>query len=105
MPRMDVEHVIAHFGGLKQTAEALGLRSHAAVHHWKRDGIPAPRQAQIEEITAGKFKADRKPWEAGGGEASIPALSPRDTPSDGPGGDNSPGRGEGGNNGKEAPTG
>lgn len=58
---MDVEKVIEHFGGVRQTAEAL-IISYQAVQQWRTaEEIPVSRQFQIEVVTRGKFKATPKP--------------------------------------------
>jgi len=52
---MDIEQVIAYFGGVQATAQRLGV-SRMAVYQWRKaGGIPFPRQAQIELETKGKF--------------------------------------------------
>lgn len=52
---MDKSKVIAHFGGIKETAIALGV-SQTAVRRWG-DEIPQGRAYQIEVMTHGKLKA------------------------------------------------
>ncbi|MDX1538851.1 Cro/CI family transcriptional regulator [Arsukibacterium sp.] len=49
--------VIAHFGGVTETAKALGIKSQA-VSQWPED-VPELRVYQIEKITAGALKADQ----------------------------------------------
>jgi hypothetical protein len=56
---MDVEEVIKYFGGTEKTCGALAVTK-GAVSQWRQDGIPELRQFQIEALTRGKFKADRK---------------------------------------------
>lgn len=52
-----LEQIIKHFGGKLALANALGV-SPPAVSLWCQLGrIPPRRAIQIEEITAGKFKA------------------------------------------------
>ena len=79
-------------------------------------GIKVARRLGVHSMTVSRWKTgDRQitDWRHVDGlrdmyrelYAPDPALVHRDTPPNGPGGDNSPGRGEGGNNGKEAPTG
>lgn len=48
--------VIKHFGGVVQTAKALGIKSQS-VSGWP-DEVPELRAFQIEKITSGKLKAD-----------------------------------------------
>ena len=55
---MDIEKVIKHFGGVKALARALNVYPQA-VYQWKSRGVPQARQYEIEELTDGKFKADR----------------------------------------------
>lgn len=54
---MSVDDVIAYFGTAKKAADALGLKSHAAVILWRRSGIPYPRQCQIQIVTNGALMA------------------------------------------------
>jgi len=51
--------VIKHFGGVVETAKALGIKSQS-VSGWP-DDVPELRAFQIEKITGGKLKADFKP--------------------------------------------
>lgn len=51
---MKSKDVIDYFGGVRQTAEALGMTA-AAVYLWKED-VPKTRQAHIQAVTKGKFK-------------------------------------------------
>ncbi|MDP5205839.1 Cro/CI family transcriptional regulator [Alishewanella sp. SMS8] len=48
--------VIKHFGGVVETAKALGIKSQS-VSGWP-DEVPELRAFQIEKITSGKLKAD-----------------------------------------------
>jgi len=52
---MKSKDVIDYFGGVRQTADALGMTA-SAVYLWKED-VPKTRQAHIEAITRGKIKA------------------------------------------------
>lgn len=54
---MKTQDVIDYFGGVRQTAEALGMTS-AAVYLWK-DEVPKTRQAHVEALTKGKIKRDK----------------------------------------------
>jgi len=60
---MDIHKVIEHFGGTKEICEALEVTK-GAISQWRQDGIPELRQYQIETLTKGKFKAERKPESA-----------------------------------------
>lgn len=51
--------VLKHFGGVVETAKALGIKSQS-VSGWP-DDVPELRAFQIEKITAGKLKADFSP--------------------------------------------
>lgn len=50
--------VIEYFGGIPQTAKALGL-SRQSVYLWG-DDVPELRAYQIESLTQGKLKAVKK---------------------------------------------
>ena len=55
---MNIDEVIAHFGGLQATANALD-RSKQSVHHWvKTKKIPLISQCHIQFVTDGQFMAD-----------------------------------------------
>lgn len=56
---MKKKDVINHFGGVVETAKALGIKSQS-VSGWP-DDVPELRAFQIEKITQGKLKADFKP--------------------------------------------
>lgn len=51
---MKTQDVIDHFGGARQTAEALSI-SVAAVYQWGAE-VPRTRQAHVELATKGKIK-------------------------------------------------
>lgn len=54
---MTFNQVIRHFGGISQTANALGV-SYQAVFQWRENKhIPQGRQWQIQALTGGKLKA------------------------------------------------
>lgn len=55
---MKKAEVIAHFGGVTETAKALGIKSQA-VSQWP-DDVPELRKYQIEKITNGTLKAEQK---------------------------------------------
>ena len=55
---MKFKQVVEHFGGIRQTAEALGI-SYQAVRSWREKGeIPEVRQFHIQTVTKNKLKAD-----------------------------------------------
>lgn len=54
---MKTQDVIDYFGGVRQTADALGMTA-AAVYLWK-DEVPKTRQAHVEAATKGKIKRDK----------------------------------------------
>lgn len=56
---MDFETVIAFFGTQQKTADALGL-AQPTVASWKENGIPVPRQYQIQVVSKGKLKVAEK---------------------------------------------
>lgn len=63
MPGMNTKRLLQYFGGQSEMARALGVHRQS-VHTWVKTGhIPAKRQAQIEHVSKGKFKAKAKPWE------------------------------------------
>lgn len=49
--------VIAHFGGVTETAKALGIKSQA-VSQWPED-VPELRVYQIEKVTHGALKSQQ----------------------------------------------
>lgn len=50
------ETVVAHFGGIKNLAQKLGLTRHA-IYMW-RGRIPRSRAYEIQALTKGKIKAE-----------------------------------------------
>lgn len=50
------ELICNYFGGQKGLAKRLNV-TEAAISIWKREGIPAARAIEIEEISGGAFKA------------------------------------------------
>lgn len=56
---MKKKDVIKHFGGVVETAKALGIKSQS-VSQWP-DEVPELRALQLEKITSGKLKSDFKP--------------------------------------------
>lgn len=53
---MNTSQAIAHFGGVKKLADALGI-GRAAVYQWG-ETPPLDRQCQIEVMTEGALRAD-----------------------------------------------
>lgn len=53
---MKVQDLIKYFGSTTAITAALGV-SRAAVSQWRKVGIPALRQYQIEALTKGKLRA------------------------------------------------
>lgn len=56
---MNFTDLISHFGTQERAAAALGINQ-SSVAGWKRNGIPLPRQFQIEVISGAALKADRE---------------------------------------------
>lgn len=57
---MTYEQALRFFGGtVTSMAEQLGLRI-STVHSWRTRGIPAGRQFEIQVLTRGKLRADKK---------------------------------------------
>lgn len=57
---MDYQQIKEHFGSAAKAARELGLSARQTVHTWKRKGVPEQRQYQIEVLTGGALKADRR---------------------------------------------
>lgn len=55
---MKKSEVIDFFGGIQQTADALGIR-YQSVREWPEEGVPEGRQYQIQVISGGKLKASQ----------------------------------------------
>lgn len=55
---MKKSEVIEFFGGVQQTADALGIR-YQSVREWPEDGVPEGRQYQIQILSDGQLKADQ----------------------------------------------
>ena len=55
---MTFEQLIKHFGTQDKAAKALGLKQ-PSINAW-RDGIPYPRQCQIQLVTGGILQADKQ---------------------------------------------
>ena len=64
---MEFDKVIKHFGTQVKAAAALGVNQ-SSIAAWKRNGIPVPRQYQIEVVSGGALKVSSR---AGSG-ASAP---------------------------------
>ncbi len=56
---MTFDDLIEHYGSQIGAAKALGL-NRQTVHAWKKYGIPEPRQYQIEVVTSGALRAERR---------------------------------------------
>jgi predicted transcriptional regulator len=56
---MTYKQLIKHYGTQVSAAKALGVTK-AAVCQWQHTGVPALRQFQVELLTGGKLRADRK---------------------------------------------
>jgi len=55
---MKKSDVVRYFGGVQQTADALGIR-YQSVREWPEEGVPEGRQYQIQILTDGQLKADQ----------------------------------------------
>ena len=53
---MKYKDIIRHFGGVSQTARALGM-TRQGVYNWRTQPIPYPRQLHIQQASRGKLKA------------------------------------------------
>ncbi len=58
---MKKQEVLEYFGGIKQTAKALGV-SIQAVYKW--ESVPLGRQYQIQVMTGGRLQAGQKAVDA-----------------------------------------
>ena len=56
---MKKSEVIEFFGGVQQTADALGIR-YQSVREGPEEGVPEGRQYQIQVLTQGELKADQE---------------------------------------------
>jgi hypothetical protein len=56
---MKYDQVIKFYGGVSQTARALGY-TRPAIYHWRDHGISLRTQKIIEAITGGKLKQSKK---------------------------------------------
>lgn len=55
---MTVKEVLDYFGGMRATAEAVGVRFQS-VHQWKTDDkVPEGRQWQIQALSASQLTVD-----------------------------------------------
>lgn len=57
--RMNTKHLEKHWGSREQAQKVIGI-SRQLFNHWQAGKIPPMRQYQIEVLTSGKLKADRK---------------------------------------------
>jgi len=55
--RMDYDDIVRFYGSASRAADNLGVER-ATVSHWRKNGIPKGRQAQIHMLTRGRLKAD-----------------------------------------------
>jgi DNA-binding transcriptional regulator YdaS (Cro superfamily) len=55
---MDFNELIAYYGTQQKAADAIGIHQ-SSVAEWKTNGIPIPRQYQIQVLTDGKLKASQ----------------------------------------------
>jgi hypothetical protein len=62
---MTTDQAIRHFRTQKALALALGV-SLQVVHNWTKRGIPLNRQLDIEDLTRGKLKPERRNGKAKG---------------------------------------
>jgi len=53
-----LERAIAAAGGITKLASALGLKSHAVIHQWRLNRVPAERCPDIEKLTAGAVRCE-----------------------------------------------
>ncbi|MEH6784737.1 MULTISPECIES: Cro/CI family transcriptional regulator [Alcanivorax] len=56
---MKKSEVVEFFGGIQQTADALGIR-YQSVREWPEDRVPEGRQFQIQVISKGRLKAAKQ---------------------------------------------
>ena len=57
---MKPQDVIAYYGSVKRTSDALGI-THQAIYYWKKiDRVPVEWQYRLEEETKGELKRNRK---------------------------------------------
>ena len=56
---MTYADLIKHFGSQAEISRALKL-AQPSVWQWQHDGVPEQRQYQIEVLTDGALKADRR---------------------------------------------
>jgi DNA-binding transcriptional regulator YdaS (Cro superfamily) len=57
------ERLVAHYGGRKQTAEALGV-TRETVRLWLSGGIPLERAVEVEQVCRGVITAEQILFEA-----------------------------------------
>ncbi len=53
-----LERAIDLLGGITRLARALGLGSHAVVHQWRSNRVPAERCPSIERVTNGAVRCE-----------------------------------------------
>lgn len=59
---MTFDKILEYFISVDNITKWLDV-SHQAVYKWKREGVPFARQLQIELLTDGELKIERKPME------------------------------------------
>ena len=57
---MTFDQVIEFYGSQANLARAIGC-TRQNIARWRHDGVPLVRQYQIEEITGGKLKRNKRP--------------------------------------------
>lgn len=61
-----LERAIAAAGGITKMASALGLNSHAVIHQWRINRVPAEHCPAIERLTGGAVRCEELrpdiPW-------------------------------------------
>jgi DNA-binding transcriptional regulator YdaS (Cro superfamily) len=50
---MSLQKAIDHFGGPRNLADKLGLKTTMAISQWKKRGVPLKRALEIDELTNG----------------------------------------------------
>ena len=53
-----IERAIESAGGITKLAAALGLKSHAVVHQWRLNRVPAEHCPSIERVTNGAVRCE-----------------------------------------------
>jgi hypothetical protein len=50
---MSLQKAIDHFGGTRELADKLGLKTTMAISQWKKRGVPVKRAVEIDEMSDG----------------------------------------------------